>query len=148
MKIRQIVIWHIHYITRNLFCQGVCKKIPEHPSAHLSKQAKGIILIGTEIPVPERTGERRHRKWKECIVCIGFPRHSRSMWSKTTFRCKGLPATISPPEWDGPSWLKRRRRVSPASKYLCWRNTSHFFALFLCFNKKQSLSLAWDGLCQ
>ena len=30
--------------------------------AHLSKRAKGIILIGTEIPVPERAGERRHRK--------------------------------------------------------------------------------------
>ena len=24
---------------------------------------------------------------------------------------------------------------------LCWRNTSNFFALFLCFNKKQSLFL-------
>ena len=26
--------------------------------------------------------------------------------------------------------------------YLCWRNISNFFALFLCFNKKQSPSLA------
>ena len=29
----------------------------------------GIILIGTEIPVPERTGERRHRKMKR-VYCL------------------------------------------------------------------------------